>query len=118
MNCRRSLPGKGYGPGVRDEIERIEAPDLSWKVVRDMAANRVTTEIGDGAHVGPFAFALFSLRDPLPFLADFSAAGRSLLPVLEGKAAVPEVPSGDDEFVELDEEGKPRYRFWTFPQIE
>jgi small subunit ribosomal protein S2 len=28
--------------------------------------------------------------------------------VLEGKAAVPEVPSGDDEFVELDEEGRPR----------
>lgn len=25
MNCRRSLPGKGYGPGVRDEIERIQA---------------------------------------------------------------------------------------------
>jgi small subunit ribosomal protein S2 len=28
--------------------------------------------------------------------------------VLEGKASVPEVPSGDDEFVELDEEGRPR----------
>jgi small subunit ribosomal protein S2 len=28
--------------------------------------------------------------------------------VLEGKSAVPEVPSGDDEFVELDEEGRPR----------
>jgi glutathione S-transferase len=24
MNCRRSFPGKGYGPGIRDEIERIE----------------------------------------------------------------------------------------------
>ena len=28
--------------------------------------------------------------------------------VLEGKAAIPEVPTGDDEFVELDEEGRPR----------
>jgi small subunit ribosomal protein S2 len=28
--------------------------------------------------------------------------------VLEGKSSIPEVPSGDDEFVELDEEGKPR----------
>ncbi|HEX9876536.1 MAG TPA: 30S ribosomal protein S2 [Gammaproteobacteria bacterium] len=28
--------------------------------------------------------------------------------VLEGKASTPEVPTGDDEFVELDEEGKPR----------
>jgi small subunit ribosomal protein S2 len=28
--------------------------------------------------------------------------------VLEGKASIPEVPSGDDEFVELDEEGKPK----------
>jgi small subunit ribosomal protein S2 len=28
--------------------------------------------------------------------------------VLEGKASIPEVPSGDDEFVELDEEGRPR----------
>jgi small subunit ribosomal protein S2 len=28
--------------------------------------------------------------------------------VLEGKASIPEVPTGDDEFVELDEEGKPR----------
>ena len=28
--------------------------------------------------------------------------------VLEGKSSIPEVPTGDDEFVELDEEGKPR----------
>ena len=28
--------------------------------------------------------------------------------VLDGKASIPEVPSGDDEFVELDEEGKPK----------
>ena len=28
--------------------------------------------------------------------------------VLEGKSAMPEVPAGEDEFVELDEEGKPR----------
>jgi small subunit ribosomal protein S2 len=28
--------------------------------------------------------------------------------VLEGKASIPEVPTGDDEFVELDEAGKPR----------
>ena len=28
--------------------------------------------------------------------------------VLDGKASIPEVPTGDDEFVELDEEGKPR----------
>ena len=28
--------------------------------------------------------------------------------VLEGKASIPVVPTGDDEFVELDEEGKPR----------
>jgi small subunit ribosomal protein S2 len=28
--------------------------------------------------------------------------------VLEGKASIPEVPTGDDEFVELDEEGKPK----------
>jgi small subunit ribosomal protein S2 len=28
--------------------------------------------------------------------------------VLEGRASIPEVPTGDDEFVELDEEGKPR----------
>jgi small subunit ribosomal protein S2 len=28
--------------------------------------------------------------------------------VLEGKAAIPEVPTGDDEFVELDEEGRPK----------
>src|SRR5690606_26958192 len=28
--------------------------------------------------------------------------------VLVGKASIPEVPSGDDEFVELDEEGKPK----------
>jgi small subunit ribosomal protein S2 len=28
--------------------------------------------------------------------------------VLAGKASIPEVPSGDDEFVELDEEGKPK----------
>ena len=28
--------------------------------------------------------------------------------VLEGKSATPEVPSGEDEFVELDEEGKPK----------
>src|SRR5688500_15249147 len=28
--------------------------------------------------------------------------------VLEGKSAAPEVPSGEDEFVELDEEGKPK----------
>jgi small subunit ribosomal protein S2 len=28
--------------------------------------------------------------------------------VLEGKASIPEVPSGDDEFVELDESGKPK----------
>jgi len=28
--------------------------------------------------------------------------------VLEGKAATPEVPAGEDEFVEMDEEGKPK----------
>jgi small subunit ribosomal protein S2 len=28
--------------------------------------------------------------------------------VLEGKSAIPEVPTGEDEFVELDEEGKPK----------
>src|SRR5260370_6691269 len=28
--------------------------------------------------------------------------------VLEGKSAMPEVPAGEDEFVELDEEGNPR----------
>ena len=28
--------------------------------------------------------------------------------VLEGKASIPEVPTGDDEFVELDESGKPK----------
>jgi small subunit ribosomal protein S2 len=28
--------------------------------------------------------------------------------VLEGRSATPEVPTGEDEFVELDEEGKPR----------
>jgi small subunit ribosomal protein S2 len=28
--------------------------------------------------------------------------------VLAGKASIPDVPTGDDEFVELDEEGKPR----------
>jgi small subunit ribosomal protein S2 len=28
--------------------------------------------------------------------------------VLEGKSSIPEVPMGDDEFVELDESGKPR----------
>jgi small subunit ribosomal protein S2 len=28
--------------------------------------------------------------------------------VLDGKASIPEVPTGDDEFVELDESGKPR----------
>ena len=28
--------------------------------------------------------------------------------VLDGRASIPEVPSGDDEFVELDEEGKPK----------
>ncbi len=28
--------------------------------------------------------------------------------VLEGKSAVPEIPSGEDEFVELDEQGNPR----------
>jgi small subunit ribosomal protein S2 len=28
--------------------------------------------------------------------------------VLDGKASIPEVPTGDDEFVELDEEGKPK----------
>jgi small subunit ribosomal protein S2 len=28
--------------------------------------------------------------------------------VLEGKSSIPEVPTGDDEFVELDESGKPR----------
>jgi small subunit ribosomal protein S2 len=30
--------------------------------------------------------------------------------VLDGKAAVPSVPAGEDEFVELDEEGQPRRR--------
>jgi small subunit ribosomal protein S2 len=28
--------------------------------------------------------------------------------VIEGKSSIPEVPRGDDEFVELDEEGKPK----------
>jgi small subunit ribosomal protein S2 len=28
--------------------------------------------------------------------------------VIEGKSAIPEVPAGEDEFVELDEEGKPK----------
>jgi small subunit ribosomal protein S2 len=28
--------------------------------------------------------------------------------VIEGKASIPEVPTGDDEFVELDESGKPK----------
>jgi small subunit ribosomal protein S2 len=28
--------------------------------------------------------------------------------VLDGKSSIPEVPTGDDEFVELDEEGKPK----------
>jgi small subunit ribosomal protein S2 len=28
--------------------------------------------------------------------------------VIEGKSSIPEVPSGDDEFVELDEEGRPK----------
>jgi small subunit ribosomal protein S2 len=28
--------------------------------------------------------------------------------VLDGKGSIPEVPTGDDEFVELDESGKPR----------
>jgi small subunit ribosomal protein S2 len=28
--------------------------------------------------------------------------------VLEGRSAAPEVPAGEDEFVELDEEGKPK----------
>ncbi len=30
--------------------------------------------------------------------------------VLSGKASIPEVPAGEDEFVELDEEGKPKKR--------
>jgi small subunit ribosomal protein S2 len=30
--------------------------------------------------------------------------------VLEGKAALPEVPVGEDEFVELDDEGNPKKR--------
>ena len=30
--------------------------------------------------------------------------------VLEGKASAPAVPIGEDEFVELDDEGKPRTR--------
>jgi small subunit ribosomal protein S2 len=30
--------------------------------------------------------------------------------VLEGKASLPEVPVGEDEFVELDEEGNPKKR--------
>jgi small subunit ribosomal protein S2 len=28
--------------------------------------------------------------------------------VLDGKASIPDVPTGDDEFVELDEEGRPK----------
>jgi small subunit ribosomal protein S2 len=28
--------------------------------------------------------------------------------VIDGKASLPEVPTGDDEFVELDESGKPK----------
>ena len=28
--------------------------------------------------------------------------------VIDGKASIPQVPTGDDEFVELDEEGKPK----------
>jgi hypothetical protein len=28
--------------------------------------------------------------------------------VIDGKASIPEVPRGDDEFVELDESGKPK----------
>jgi small subunit ribosomal protein S2 len=28
--------------------------------------------------------------------------------VIDGKASIPEVPTGDDEFVELDESGKPK----------
>ena len=33
--------------------------------------------------------------------------------VIEGKASIPVVPEGDDEFVELDEEGKPRAKDGT-----
>jgi len=35
--------------------------------------------------------------------------------VLEGKASLPEVPVGEDEFVELDEEGNPKKRSATAP---
>ena len=28
--------------------------------------------------------------------------------VVDGKSSIPEVPTGDDEFVELDEEGRPK----------
>jgi small subunit ribosomal protein S2 len=37
-------------------------------------------------------------------------AGGAADSVLEGKAALPEVPVGEDEFVELDEEGNPKKR--------
>ncbi len=35
--------------------------------------------------------------------------------VIEGRAAVPAVPAGEDEFVELDEEGQPRRKAETAP---
>jgi small subunit ribosomal protein S2 len=36
--------------------------------------------------------------------------------VLEGKSSLPEVPAGEDEFVELDEEGKPKAKPGMMPQ--
>ena len=35
--------------------------------------------------------------------------------VIEGRSALPEVPTGEDEFVELDEEGKPKPKTGALP---
>lgn len=51
MNCRRSFPGKGYGPGVRDEIERIEA---IWTDCRERYAA-----------VGEMLFGHFTVADAM-----------------------------------------------------
>ncbi|HJO69403.1 MAG TPA: glutathione S-transferase family protein [Rhodospirillales bacterium] len=66
MNLRKSLPGRGRGPGVADDIARIEA---IWGDCRH--------RFGDG---GPFLFGAFSAADAMyaPVATRFATYGVEL----------------------------------------
>ena len=74
MNLRKALPGKGYAPGVADDIARIGA---IWREARG--------RFGQG---GPFLFGHYSAADAMytPVAARFRTYGVTLDPTCQAYA--------------------------------